>query len=132
EDVLHRSKTLIMQTSLASELNVLAAELDRIAEQDPHTRDFGLGGLRNALLETIACYPVYRTYTVDGELADADAAVINEAVEAAKRRSEASDTSVFDFLRDVLLNVSAAGRGETLQQRVARFGMRLQQYTSPV
>ena len=130
--MLHRSKTLIMQSSLASELNVLAAELDRIAEQDPHTRDFGLGGLRNALLETVACYPVYRTYTVDGEVSGADAAVINDAVDAAKRRSEAADTSVFEFLRDVLLNASAAGRGEALQRRVARFGMRLQQYTSPV
>src|SRR5690606_986759 len=81
---------------------------------------------------TVACYPVYRTYTVDGEVSGADAAVINDAVDAAKRRSEAADTSVFDFLRDVLLNASAAGRGEALQRRVARFGMRLQQYTSPV
>ena len=47
-----------MQTSLASELNVLAAELDRLAEQDPHTRDFGLGGLRSALLETVAPFVV--------------------------------------------------------------------------
>lgn len=132
EEVLHAAKRLIMQTSLASELNVLAAELDRLAEEDPHTRDFGLGGLRNALLETVACFPVYRTYTVDGEVSDDDRQIIDHAVDAAKRRSEAADTSVFEFLRDVLLNRSAAGRGEELRERVGRFGMRLQQFTSPV
>jgi (1->4)-alpha-D-glucan 1-alpha-D-glucosylmutase len=132
DEILHRSKSLIMQTSLASELNVLTAELDRLAEQDPHTRDFGLGGLHSALLETVACFPVYRTYAVDGEISGADEAIINHAVDAAKRRSEAADTSVFEFLRDVLLNRSAAGRGEALTRRVASFGMRLQQYTSPV
>ncbi len=132
DEILHRSKSLIMQTSLASELNVLTAELDRLAEQDPHTRDFGLGGLHSALLETVACFPVYRTYAVEGEVSGDDEAIINNAVDSAKRRSEAADTSVFEFLRDVLLNRSAAGRGEGLERRVAGFGMRLQQYTSPV
>src|SRR5690606_38984980 len=132
EEILHRSKTLIMQTSLASELNVLTAELDRLAEQDPHTRDFGLGGLRSALLETVACFSVYRTYCVDGEVSDEDKAVIDHAIDSAKGRSEAADTSVFEFLRDVMLNRSATGRSEELKSRVARFGMRLQQYTSPV
>ncbi|MEX2495610.1 MAG: malto-oligosyltrehalose synthase, partial [Woeseia sp.] len=132
QEILHRSKSLIMRTSLASELNVLVAELDRMAEQDPHTRDFGLGGLRNALFETVACFPVYRTYIVEGEMSEADAAVINHAIDAAKALSEAADTSVFEFLRDLLLNRSAIGRSPVLQERIARFGMRLQQYTSPV
>src|SRR5690606_34395546 len=48
-ETLYRSKRLIMQTALASELNVLAEQLDKMAETDPHTRDFGLGGLRTAL-----------------------------------------------------------------------------------
>ena len=132
EEILHRCKTLIMQTSLASELNVLSAELDRLAEEDPHTRDFGLGGLRNALLEAVVCFPVYRTYSVDGEVSSEDKAIVDHAIDAAKRLGEASDTSVFDFLRDVLLNRSAIGRNAELQARVARFGMKLQQYTSPV
>src|SRR5690606_24490852 len=80
----------------------------------------------------VACFSVYRTYCVDGEVADEDKAIIDHAIDAAKRRSEAADTSVFEFLRDVLLNRSATGRSEELKSRVARFGMRLQQYTSPV
>jgi (1->4)-alpha-D-glucan 1-alpha-D-glucosylmutase len=131
-DVLYRSKKVIMQTALASELNVLAAELDRLAEQDPHTRDFGWGGLQGALLETIACFPVYRTYVVEEEVSVSDEAIINRAVDAAKRRSEAADTTVFEFLRDVLLLRSARGRSDSLRARVARFVMQLQQYTAPV
>jgi (1->4)-alpha-D-glucan 1-alpha-D-glucosylmutase len=131
-DVLYRSKKLIMQTALASELNVLAAELDRLAEEDPHTRDFGGGGLKSALLETVACFPVYRSYVVGEQIAAADEAVINRAIGAAKRRSEAADTTVFEFLRELLLLRSASGRAPELRERVARFVMKLQQYTAPV
>lgn len=131
-DVLYRSKKLIMQTALASELGVLAAELDRLAEQDPHTRDFGGGGLKSALLETVACFPVYRSYVVGEQVSPADEAVIDRAVGAAKRRSEAADTTVFEFLRELLLLRSARGRGAELRGRVAGFVMKLQQYTAPV
>jgi (1->4)-alpha-D-glucan 1-alpha-D-glucosylmutase len=128
----YRAKKLIMQTSLASELNVLIAELDRIAEADPHTRDFGLGGLRDALREVIACLPVYRCYVNSWQVSEADAAVVEEAVNAASRRTEAADTSVFEFIGDVLTLRARAGRGEEYRRRLLRFVMRLQQYTAPV
>jgi (1->4)-alpha-D-glucan 1-alpha-D-glucosylmutase len=131
-ETLYRSKRLIMQVALASELNVLAAELDRIAESDPHTRDFGLGGLRTVLLETIACFPVYRTYVAGHNIAAADEAFLRRAVARAKRRSEAADTTVFDFLLDVLLMTAAEGRGADYRERIVRFVMRFQQYTAPV
>ena len=131
-EILYRSKRLIMQIALASELNVLAAELDRIAEADPHTRDFGLGGLRNALLETIACFPVYRTYVVGQSIGAIDEGFLHRAISRAKRRSEAADTSVFDFLRDVLFMTAATDRSSEYRSRLTRFVMRLQQYTAPV
>jgi (1->4)-alpha-D-glucan 1-alpha-D-glucosylmutase len=43
-------------------LNVLAYELNRIAEHHRRSRDFTLNSLRNALVEFIACLTVYRTY----------------------------------------------------------------------
>jgi malto-oligosyltrehalose synthase len=131
-ETLYRSKRLIMQVALASELNVLTAELDRIAESDPHTRDFGLGGLRNALLETIAYFPVYRTYVAGHSVADTDETFLRRAVARAKRRSEAADTTVFDFLLDVLLMTAAEGRGPDYRAQLVRFVMRFQQYTAPV
>src|SRR5690606_32006451 len=61
-DVRYHARKLIMETSLASEIRVLANQLNRISDGDPHTRDFTLNGLRQALVEVVACFPVYRTY----------------------------------------------------------------------
>jgi maltooligosyltrehalose synthase len=47
---------------LASELNVLANRLTRIALSKRRTCDFTLNSLRDALTEVVASFPVYRTY----------------------------------------------------------------------
>src|SRR6185312_7251694 len=64
-DVAYDSKGLVLRTALASELNVLANQLARIAQADRHTRDFTLTNLRQALTDVIAAFPVYRTYVTD-------------------------------------------------------------------
>src|SRR5262249_32224192 len=61
-EVAYQAKLLIMRTSLASELAVLASHLARIAQADRRTRDFTLNPLRQALMEIVGCFPVYRTY----------------------------------------------------------------------
>ena len=58
----YEAKKLIMHTTLAGELNVLATRLARIAAASRHTCDFTLNGLRDALVEVVACFPVYRSY----------------------------------------------------------------------
>src|SRR5690606_27083956 len=69
--ILYACKKLVMRQILLSELEVLAHELDRLSEQSWRTRDFTVSGLRAALEEIAACFPVYRTY-VDGRGASAD------------------------------------------------------------
>jgi (1->4)-alpha-D-glucan 1-alpha-D-glucosylmutase len=132
DEILYRSKRIIMRTALAGELNVLANAVARIAEADRHTRDFTLHNLRNALFEIVACFPVYRTYLSPGRVSDDDRHHVQTAVEAAKRRSTAGDISVFDFLCEVMLTSIADGKSEAFRQRVVTFAMKLQQYTSPV
>ena len=67
-------------------------------------RDFTLDALARAVRETIACFPVYRTYLAPGRpVSEEDRAVIERAVAAAKRRNPALEESVFNFLRDILL-----------------------------
>ena len=56
------ARELILQTSMSGELNVLAGKLDRISEQHRWSRDFTLASLRHVLRETVACFPIYRTY----------------------------------------------------------------------
>ena len=55
-------KLHIMDNEMASELNVLARDMARLARQNPRTADFTRDLLRRAIKELIACFPVYRTY----------------------------------------------------------------------
>jgi len=132
DDLLYRSKQLIMKTGLAGELNVLANLLSKIADADRHTCDYTLHGLRTALAEIIACFPVYRGYISSREVAAEDRHNIEQAIAAAKRRSTAADTSIFDFLRDVLTLSAAEGKSTTYYEQVLSFAMKFQQFTSPV
>ena len=66
DDVLYRSKRLIIDTAMASELTVLTHMLDRIAASSRRSRDFTRDSLLDVITEVVACFPVYRTY-VDEE-----------------------------------------------------------------
>jgi len=133
-DLSYAAKRLIMQVSMASEINQLGHDLDRISEQNRLTRDFTLPSLVRALREVIAAFPVYRTYVgEDGsEPSPRDRGYIDQAVAEARRRNPTVNASVFEFVRDVLL-LRHPGTAEA-SERAERhhFAMRFQQTTGPV
>ncbi|MHB1515682.1 MAG: malto-oligosyltrehalose synthase [Acidiferrobacteraceae bacterium] len=131
-DLLYHSKQLIMKTALAGELNVLANLIAKIAESDRQTGDYTLNGLRTALAEMVACFPVYRGYISAREVVVEDRHNVEQATAAAKRRSTAADTSIFDFLHDVLTLDAADGKPPAYRALVLAFSMKFQQFTSPV
>jgi len=132
-DVLtYRCRKLIIRAGLASELNVLANQLSRIALSKRRTCDFTLNGLRDALTEVSACFPVYRTYVSPGGVHEKDAEYIRNAVALAKSRSPAADTSIFDFVREVLLTRIAEGQDPAYRNAVTTFAMKFQQFTGSV
>ena len=130
--LMYERKKLIMKVALASELNVLANMLSRISDSDRHTRDFTLNNLRDAIKETVACFPVYRTYISGQVITQEDRMHVDWAVNLARKRTRTADVSVFDFLRDVMLSEHAGERTEYFQKAAAQFVMKLQQFTSPV
>lgn len=133
DDLLYERKKLIIQVQLSSELNVLASALDAISEADCFTRDYTLIGLRAALLEVVACFPVYRTYVVGDQVSTEDRRYIDWAIAQAKKRSPAADISIFDFIRNVLLCQWPSDPQQTAaKQAVEAFAMKFQQYTAPV
>ncbi len=132
DELAYACKRLIMKVSMASELNVLGHQLNRLSERDRGSRDFTLNSLIDVLREIIACFPVYRTYIRPGKdgLLDRDRSFIWQAVAKAKRRNPAVSGLVFDFVRDLLLTPVTAG-GEGGDEHRA-FVMKFQQLTSPV
>jgi len=132
-EVVYRSKRQVSQESLASELNALAYQLDRIARLDRRSRDFTLNGIRKALREVVACCPVYRSY-VDRAAHDADKAVVGKSTSRAYRRNPLLGKAIFDFIRDtVLLKDSPSGPPTEEYRALQRaFAGKFQQVTSPV
>jgi (1->4)-alpha-D-glucan 1-alpha-D-glucosylmutase len=126
-------KRLVMSSSMASEVNVLAHRLNRISETNRRTRDFTLNELTRAIVEYVSLFPVYRTYVTRRAEVDArDRAYVESTIARARRRSAMIDPSIFDFLRDVLLQrypdtLDPAERAEWLE-----FTLKLQQVTGPV
>lgn len=129
DQIVHDSKRRVMQTSLAAEISMLATRLDRLAQSHPATADFTLFDLRQAIVEMIACFPVYRTYVAGPALAARDAAIIRRAAGAAMGQRQASREAV-QFLRDVLLG--EAGGDPARQAAALEFTLRFQQVTGPV
>jgi len=129
--VLRESKTLIIVYALASDLNMLAAVLVRIARGARDTCDFTLNSLRRAIVDITACFPVYRTYITPGHWSNDDRRYIEWATAVAKRATPAAETSVFDFVRDLLCGTRRPDDPE-LQGAIDRFIGRFQQFTAPV
>ncbi|MEO8050152.1 MAG: malto-oligosyltrehalose synthase [Acidobacteriota bacterium] len=131
-EVVYTSKKLIIGTSMASELNVLAHELNRISERHRRFRDFTLDSLQEALREIVACFPVYRSYVVPGGWHELDQRNIDLAVSSALLRNPALEPSIFHFIRQMLLPERTPDLTEEEFQRRLRFSMKFQQYTGPV
>lgn len=125
-------KSLILRMSMASELQMLAQRLDRIAQGRRHSRDFTFNTLRYALREILVCFPVYRIYPRAGIPSERDSRVVNLAVAAAKRRNPVVAPEVFDLISDLLLQAHPADAGPVEQQERSLFAGRFQQVTSPV
>jgi (1->4)-alpha-D-glucan 1-alpha-D-glucosylmutase len=132
QDVIYEKKKLIMQVAMSSEVNTLGHYLNDLSEKNRHTRDFTLYSLRSAIIDVIAAFPVYRTYTSSGTVTDRDRQVVELAVSRAKRKNPALSESIFDFLKDVLLLRFPGGFSDEDRAQWLDFVMRFQQITPPV
>ena len=131
-DAVYHAKKLITASSMASELNVLAHELNLLSEKNRRSRDFTLDGLQEALREVVACFPVYRTYISAQGFSTSDEMAIDEAIGQARRRNPSIDYSIFEFIRNHICPVRQAEESEEDFAERLRFAMKFQQYTSPV
>jgi (1->4)-alpha-D-glucan 1-alpha-D-glucosylmutase len=133
DEIIYRSKLQVMQTALASEVYVLTNLLSRIAASNRRARDFTDNILETVIRETIASFPVYRTYIDDrGEYSDRDVTFLRSAIARAKRLNPDINTSAFDFLRETLLLRSGSARQQKPDAEMLYFALKFQQLTGPV
>ncbi len=126
ETTVYRSKLLVIEQTLSSELARLAYELDRLSEADYHTRDVTLAALREALREVVAAIDRYRTFLpYDPETARE---VIEEAIYRALQRNPATEPTVYQFVERAILGELREDLHDAQREWVGR----LQQYTGPV
>src|SRR5881409_1271343 len=131
--LLYAKKLLVMKFALANDVDVLGNMLDRLSEQNRWYRDFTLEALSRTVRETIACFPIDRTYLAPGQpVTEEDRQIVERAISAAKRRNPAMEESIFNFLRDLLLfrfpsNLDAKARAEH-----TNFVLKFQQATGPI
>jgi (1->4)-alpha-D-glucan 1-alpha-D-glucosylmutase len=98
-------KRLVLRTLLAAEVEQLSGLLLRIAARGWRYRDFTHKELTAALIETAACFPVYRSYARPGKgpINESDAcSVLKAAAEARHSRSDLPP-DLFEFLSGLLL-----------------------------
>jgi (1->4)-alpha-D-glucan 1-alpha-D-glucosylmutase len=127
----YQKKGLVLHAALASELHMLAFQLDRIAQKKRWSRDFTLNTLRRALREIIACLPIYRTYINDAAVREADCRYVEMAVRKATTSNPTMSRYAFEFIRDALLHrFSDSNNG--LDAELRHFAGKFQQVSSPV
>ena len=141
DEIVYQSKRVIMDTSMASEIMMLAHRLNVISEKHRSSRDFTLGSLHRALREIIAAFPIYRTYAGDsdaettdpGRIEERDREAIARAVTRAKSRAPATmNVTVFDWIADILTLRFPPWAQEDDRRERLDFAMRFQQTTGPV
>jgi len=133
-EVVYECKRLVMQTSMAAELNMLAHRLNAISEEHRSSRDFTLASLARALTEIVANFPVYRTYVGEDMrgVGERDREYIVRAVAQGKRRTPLTSPSLYEWIQDILTLRFPSWAREAERRERLEFAMRFQQITSPV
>ncbi len=131
-DVLYQKKKLVMGTILAVEMRSLGRQLEELAAQARYARDLPRQQLTEALIETTACFPVYRTYIRNLDLPAEATKLLEEALAEARLRKPSLNPQCFDFLRDVLLLSNPPYVLPDHREARLNFVLRWQQFTGPI
>ncbi|MCR4296886.1 MAG: malto-oligosyltrehalose synthase, partial [Elusimicrobia bacterium] len=134
ERLVYDKKKFFSLVNMASETATLAHRLDQISEFDWVWRDLTQNHLTLAIRETLACFPVYRTYVSPGEepVSESDQRSIRAAVGKARGKLPALHPGVFDFLESVLLARPGTGLGAASARLYRDFTLRFQQLSGPI
>lgn len=132
DDIVYEKKKFVMRTLLGVEMRSLGRELAEHAAEDRYARELDPLALTQALIETTACLPVYRTYIQTLDVPQAAQGSLTLAIREARSRAPSLPQESFDFVSDVLLLTAREHvRPDQREARLA-FVMRWQQFTGSI
>ncbi|HXS67726.1 MAG TPA: malto-oligosyltrehalose synthase, partial [Candidatus Polarisedimenticolia bacterium] len=131
-DIVFDCRKHVLEQSFASELNALTQRLRKIALGTRVGRDLTFSELRAAIMRLAANFPVYRTYIAEKStvVSEQDRAVIQKAVDGARKRSGSQADSALDFIVRILL-LESFGELPSVSRDAREFVMKFQQLTGP-
>lgn len=124
-------KRLIIGKYMAGDIENLAFLLKRISSRDRQAADVTLYGLKRALVEVLAYFPVYRSYVSPGVFSAQDRRQLTEAVEQAKS-ANAGLLLELNYIGRFLLLDFAEHMSSEAKSGWLDFVMRFQQLTGPL
>jgi (1->4)-alpha-D-glucan 1-alpha-D-glucosylmutase len=130
-DLVYKEKGLIMGKHMAGDIDNLAHLMRAISSRDRHGSDITIYGLKNALVEVMAHFPVYRTYIDEESSTQGDFHYLKVALDEAKQNSPGLLNELQFIERFLLLDFSAY-LSEEQKKEWTRFVMRFQQFTGPL
>jgi (1->4)-alpha-D-glucan 1-alpha-D-glucosylmutase len=130
EALLYEKKKLVIEKDMAGDVDNLAHLLKRISSKNRYGNDMTLYGLREAIVEILAHFPVYRTYVRQDYYSEADRRYITEAVGKARDLNPALLYEL-SFIELFLLLESEDLSDEERNEWI-HFVMRFQQLTGPL
>lgn len=133
EQLKARFKRLIMEDTLAGDLDNLARRMKLFSARLRHASDITLRGLSRALEEVLAHFPVYRTYLDAQGITGMDRQYIEEAIELARPEAPRHGPEL-DFIENLLLrrDIQLPVDDGAMQALWEEIAARFQQLTSPL
>lgn len=131
EELVCEKKRLIIGKHLAGDVERLALLMKSLSAHDRYGSDITLYGLKRALVEVMALFPVYRTYINHEFFSETDRTTIRETVEKAKHVNPGLIHEL-DFIQRMLLQEFRGHLADEQKQKWLHFVMRFQQLTGPL
>jgi (1->4)-alpha-D-glucan 1-alpha-D-glucosylmutase len=129
--ILYEKKKLIIQSRMAGDVERLAFLVEAVSSKDRYGIDFTMYGLKRALEELLAHFPVYRTYINASEITEQDRKYIGLALKRAHEEYPRFSNE-FNYIGNMLLLNFEGHPTEVKKKTVLDFVMKFQQLSSPI
>lgn len=129
--MMHEKKRLIIGKHMAGDVERLAHQIEAISSRDRYGSDITLYGLKRALVELLAYFPVYRTYFSNDFISKTDRDCMRDVIKFAREENPGL-LHEFNFIERFLLPKFAEYLSAEQRREAMDFVMRFQQLSGPL